>query len=132
MAMFKLHHDVYIPASGSDISNAVVKTECRCYMDYWDNYKLKNRDEQWHIHEGSTLSGIFYLRIPDSMNKEICGTEFLDPDIYIEPQINHWLIFPSGTLHRPGVADTNDRRYVLAADLSIRYKEQPTNTSLKW
>ena len=89
---------------------------CSAYMDYWDNFKLKDRDAQWHFHEGALLSGIYYLAIPDSMDRNVCGTEFMDPDIYVRPQQGSWLIFPGRTLHRQGISSSNDRRYVLAAD----------------
>lgn len=89
---------------------------CSSYMDYWDNYRLKDRDAQWHFHEGALFSGIYYLLIPESMDLAVCGTEFRDPDIYLQPRQGHWLIFPGRTLHRPGISNTNDKRYVLAAD----------------
>ena len=99
----------------------MVDSVCSCYMDYWDNYKLKDREAQWHFHEHAYFSGIYYLEVPESMDPSICGTEFRDPDIYMEPRRGHWLIFPGRTLHRPGVVNTNDKRYVLAADFRIAF-----------
>lgn len=101
--------------------NFIASTRCSAYMDYWDNYKSKDRDAQWHFHEKAYFSGIFYLHIPDSMDPKVCGTEFRDPDIYVPPRIGHWLIFPGHTLHRPGISNTNDKRYVLAADFMVQF-----------
>ena len=64
-----------------------------CYMDYYDNWKLKDNEDQWHHHAGKIdfegkqkLSGIFYLRVPkDNLLYDHASTEFKDnDDIYHE------------------------------------------------
>lgn len=100
-----------------------VGAECSAYVDYWDNYRLKDREAQWHYHKNTYYSGVFYLRIPESMDINLCGTEFRInadlPDTHIQPRPNHWLIFPGQMLHRPGISNTNDKRYVLGAALYL-------------
>lgn len=98
-----------------------------CYMDYYDNWKIKNPEHQWHDHgvelsppyfEGKQkLSGIFYLRIPkDDLLYNYASTEFINnDDIYYEKFT--WFIYPSHLVHRPGKILSNKKRYCLAADI---------------
>lgn len=88
----------------------------------------ENRDSLWHHHhhkpETNMLSGIYYLHIPDDVkDRDYCGTEIapngLDhPDRYfIKPSEFTWFIYPSNIWHRPGIAQSNKYRYIIAADL---------------
>ena len=93
-----------------------------CYMDYYDNWKLKNREDQWHHHseelgKKQKLSGIFYLRVPkDDLSYNYASTEFMDnDDIYHEKFT--WFIYPSDLVHRPGKVLSNKKRYCVAADI---------------
>jgi len=98
-----------------------------CYMDYYDNWKTKDREEQWHDHakeldfpyfEGKQkISGIFYLRVPkDDLSYNYASTEFMhNDDIYHEKFT--WFIYPSDLVHRPGKVLSNKKRYCVAADI---------------
>jgi hypothetical protein len=70
------------------------------------------------------LSGIYYLHIPDDVkDRDYCGTEIApsgldNPDRYfIRPCEFSWFIYPSEIWHRPGIAQSDKYRYIIAADL---------------
>jgi hypothetical protein len=82
----------------------------------------------WHTHQYGTertLSGIYYLHIPEDADKEKSGTEFApegvdQPDRWISPVLDyHWLIYPGKTWHRPSVPTSKENRFVVAADMVI-------------
>jgi hypothetical protein len=88
----------------------------------------ENRDKLWHHHhhkpESNMLSGIYYLHIPDDVNdRDYCGTEIApngpekDGKFFVKPADFSWIIYPSSLWHRPGIAQSDKYRYVLAADL---------------
>ena len=77
----------------------------------------------WHNHNPSLLSGVFYLKLPKDDNN--CGTEFQDPlapmkgavhTNTIYPQELFLILFPGWLLHRSVLSNSEDYRYVLAAD----------------
>lgn len=90
----------------------------------------EDRDNLWHHHwhpsndQAKMMSGVFYLKIPqDVKDFDLCGTE-MAPDgpadnnkFYVKPALGHWLIYPSDQWHRPGLVQSNDYRFVLAADV---------------
>jgi len=90
-----------------------------CYMDFYDNWKLKDRDDNWHqhIYENKTvLTSIYYLSNPNP--PALSGTEFMDPHIQnIIPEPFTWFVYPGSLMHRPGIIQSNERRYSLVADL---------------
>jgi len=91
---------------------------CWCYMDFYDNWKLKNPEELWHSHKKigeRKLSGIFYLNVPQG--NDLPSTEFVDQDDILLEKFS-WFIYPSDLIHRPGKITSNERRYVIAADLT--------------
>ena len=90
----------------------------------------ENRDKLWHHHwhpknpDAKMLSGIFYLHIPkDVKDRDYCGTEMApngptnDGKFFVKPTDGSWLIYPSNQWHRPGIVQSNDYRFVLAADI---------------
>jgi len=117
-----------------------------CFMFLGREVKIKNimswvfitnasntedRDTLWHNHHVSdnngttnTISGIWYVYIPKvSTGQEYTGTEFAlnYPDfnntIFMEPQVLTWNIYPSKLWHRPGITDSDENRFVFAADM---------------
>jgi len=94
-----------------------------------NNEITEDRDNLWHTHhytEGkTTVSGIWYLKIPTDADYKSSGTEFApngvgQPErITIEPVQNHWLIYPGKIYHRPTPPQSKEFRYVLAADLEF-------------
>jgi hypothetical protein len=89
----------------------------------------ENRDDLWHNHQfqgAKTVSGIFYLHIPEDVdNYDTCGTEFAPqglehPDrVFVRPSPYSWLIYPGKLWHRPGIVQSYQDRYVLAADMEF-------------
>lgn len=89
----------------------------------------ENRDIYWHTHtrpDATVLSGVYYLQMPDRINLDIAGTEFApngveDPESYfIAPaKIGQWIVFPGASWHRPGIIQSNEWRYIVAADMEI-------------
>lgn len=90
----------------------------------------ENRDNLWHHHwhpsnsNVNLLSGVFYLHIPNNVkDKDYCGTEFApsgpenDDKFYVKPCEFSWIIYPSNLWHRPGIVQSDDYRFILAADI---------------
>jgi len=90
----------------------------------------EDREILWHDHwhpthpDAKMLSGIFYLHIPEDVkDRDYCGTEMAPngPEsgnkYYITPSDYTWVIYPSNIWHRPGIAQSNQWRFVLAVDV---------------
>lgn len=90
----------------------------------------QSNSNPWHNHMPAFLSGVFYLRIPTGYEHE-GGTLFQDfraahclqqRDCHLPPMEHSWIIFPSWMQHRSGQCDTEDPRYVIAADCYVRVR----------
>lgn len=90
----------------------------------------EDRENLWHHHWHPTdpnsqmMSGIWYLHIPDDVkDRDYCGTEMApngidhDEKFFIRPTSGNWLIYPANQWHRPGIVQSNQYRFVLAADV---------------
>jgi hypothetical protein len=90
----------------------------------------EDREKLWHhhwhpTHEGAKmLSGVFYLHIPDDVkDRDYCGTEMAptgpsnEDKFFVRPTDFSWLIYPSNQWHRPGIVQSNNYRFILAADI---------------
>ena len=90
----------------------------------------ENRDNLWHHHwhpknpNSKMLSGIFYLHIPEDVkDRDYCGTEMApmgvdhDEKFFVRPTDQNWLIYPSDQWHRPGIVQSEQYRFILAADI---------------
>ena len=90
----------------------------------------EDREKLWHEHWHPTtpnakmLSGIWYLHIPnDVKDLDYCGTEMApngvnnDEKFFVRPTLGSWLIYPSNQWHRPGIVQSNQFRFILAADI---------------
>ena len=91
----------------------------------------EDRNSLWHNHHVSdndgttdTISGIFYVHIPkDVTNYQTAGTEFalkypnVEDTTFVTPKDLTWIVYPSKLWHRPGISDSNDYRFVFAADM---------------
>lgn len=85
-----------------------------------------NENNPWHDHHPSFLSGVFYLKVPDAAGG---GTEFMDPraneskstrNVCIEPNELCWVIFPGSMTHKSELSDSEQPRYVIAADSYVK------------
>ena len=87
----------------------------------------ENRDNYWHQHirdNNLVVSGVYYVKMPLNANLETSGTELAHttPEgetTYVPAKEGHWLIFPGKTWHRPGILESSDSRYIVAADMEI-------------
>jgi len=90
----------------------------------------EDREKLWHHHwhpsrpDANMLSGIFYLHIPeDVQDRDYAGTEMApngpseDGKFFVRPSDYNWLVYPSKEWHRPGIVQSNDYRFILAADI---------------
>jgi hypothetical protein len=90
----------------------------------------EDREKLWHHHwhpstpDAKMLSGVFYLHIPDDVkDRDYCGTEMAptgptnEDKFFVRPTDFSWLIYPSNQWHRPGIVQSNNYRFVLAADV---------------
>lgn len=90
----------------------------------------EDREKLWHHHwhpsrpEAKMFSGIFYLHIPsDVKDRDYCGTEMapngIDADgkFFVSPTDYNWLVYPSDKWHRPGIVQSSQYRFILAADV---------------
>jgi hypothetical protein len=90
----------------------------------------EDRDKLWHEHwhpqnpGAKMLSGIFYLKIPEDVkDRDYCGTEIApngpekEGKYFVTPQDYSWVVYPSDTWHRPGIAQSDNWRFVLAVDI---------------
>ena len=90
----------------------------------------EDRETLWHDHWHPTnpnakmLSGIFYLHIPEDVkDRDYCGTEMApngpksDGKFFVRPSDYNWLLYPSNQWHRPGVVQSDNYRFILAADV---------------
>ena len=90
----------------------------------------ENRETLWHNHwhpknpTAKMMSGIFYLHIPkDVKDRDYCGTEMApngpenDDKFFVRPTDGNWLVYPSDQWHRPGIVQSNNYRFILAADV---------------
>jgi hypothetical protein len=91
------------------------------------NQTVENREALWHNHQlpnERTVSGIYYLQVPDDADLNTSGTEFAFDGP--EQSTNHWtgpvkpfnwLIYPGKTWHRPTPPQSSQNRFIIAADM---------------
>jgi hypothetical protein len=90
----------------------------------------EDRDNLWHNHwhptnpDARMMSGIWYLHIPDDVqDRDYCGTEMAPNGVneegkfFVRPTDYNWLIYPSNQWHRSGIVQSNQYRFILAADV---------------
>ena len=90
----------------------------------------EDREKLWHDHwhpqnpNAKMMSGIWYLHIPEDVkDRDYCGTEIApngvegDDKFFVRPSDGQWIIYPSNTWHRPGIVQSKDFRFILAADV---------------
>jgi len=92
----------------------------------------EDREKLWHNHwhpsqpGAQMFSGIWYLHIPnDVYDRTTCGTEIApngvegDGKFFVGPDEGHWIIYPAQTWHRPGIVQSDQYRFILAADVEV-------------
>lgn len=88
-----------------------------------------NEGNPWHHHNPAFLSGIYYLKVPG--NEPAYGTEFHDPRLSeahgtrfqsVPAEEFTWIIFPGWLSHKSIQADSEDPRYVIAANMYVKIR----------
>lgn len=83
----------------------------------------------FHHHNPAFLSGVYYLKVPGDWATG--GTEFYDPRTApahgtqmqcVAPQEFTWVIFPGWLGHRSNFVNTEEPRYVIAANVYARVR----------
>ena len=92
-------------------------------------YTEEDRDTLWHTHEreGSrVVSGVYYLHVPKDVNTVTAGTEFsprgperTEDRLFAEARQGQWAIWPGSAWHRPGVLQSEEDRFIIAADMEF-------------
>jgi hypothetical protein len=90
----------------------------------------EDRDKLWHDHwhpqnpQAQMMSGIWYLHIPEDVrDRDYCGTEMApngpenEGKFFVKPTDGNWLIYPSDQWHRPGIPQSENFRFIIAADV---------------
>lgn len=108
-----------------------VKVSNMMAWSFMTNLKTaENRDILWHNHwhpkqpNAKMMSGIFYLHIPENVkDRDYCGTEMApngvdsDNKYFVRPSDFSWVVYPSDVWHRPGIPQSDDYRFIIAADI---------------
>tara|TARA_B100000900_G_C20600472_1_gene725332 strand:- start:2822 stop:3361 length:540 start_codon:yes stop_codon:yes gene_type:complete len=90
----------------------------------------EDRDKLWHHHNHNgattTVSGVYYMHLPEDVKDfEKAGTELApngvegDGKYFAEWRTGHWMIYPGKVWHRPGVLQSNEDRFIVAADMEF-------------
>lgn len=87
----------------------------------------EDRATYWHQHlrpNSTVLSGVYYVKLPKDCHLATSGTELAHTTPegsteYVPAKEGHWLIFSGKTWHRPGILESKDWRYIIAADMEI-------------
>ena len=90
----------------------------------------EDRDKLWHNHwhpshaDAKIISGIWYLHIPEDVkDRDYCGTEIAptgpkkDDKFFVKPTDGHLVIYSGDQWHRPGIPQSNQYRFIIAADI---------------
>ena len=107
-------------------SDALEFTGTRAW--FFKGWKSLNitQSNPWHCHNPSFLSGVFYIKVPNAPGG---GTSFMDPrlseskqtiNVTIDPTELSWVIFPGWMYHQSQHCDSEEPRYVIAADSYIK------------
>jgi len=97
----------------------------------------EDRDTLWHHHNHdvttTTVSGVYYLHLPEDVEDlEKAGTELalggvvnqLDGPVGVDPyfvpwRTGYWMMYPGRIYHRPGILQSNNNRFIVAADMEF-------------
>ena len=92
-------------------------------------YTEEDRDNLWHTHDrpgSKVVSGVYYLNVPKGVDELTSGTEFSlnDPTteqgrFFIPAKQGHWAIWPGSSWHRPGILQSDEDRFIIAADMEF-------------
>jgi hypothetical protein len=134
--IFNRHEDCFLKLRMSFIFSCFMylKTEVpiknlMAWSFMTSNATNEDREDLWHTHhltkQNKSISGIFYLHIPEDADYKTSGTEFATNGVdnperkLLVPSPNSWFIYPSNIYHRPTPPQSSEFRFVVAADLEF-------------
>lgn len=90
----------------------------------------EDRDKLWHHHNHNpnttTVSGVYYMTLPEDVKDlETAGTELAPNGVesegkYFVPwRTGCWMVYPGKIWHRPGIVQSKEDRYIVAADMEF-------------
>jgi len=90
----------------------------------------EDREVLWHHHnhnpQTTTVSGVYYLHLPeDATDLEKSGTELApngvegDGKYFVPWKTGHWMLYPGKVWHRPGILQSDESRFIVAADMEF-------------
>ena len=90
----------------------------------------EDRDTLWHHHNHNpatkTVSGVFYLHLPEDVKDlEKAGTELApnspegEGNFFVPWKTGPWMIYPGAVWQRPGVVQSLNDRYSVAAEMEF-------------
>ena len=120
-------------------------------LNAWVNINNKGHSNSAHIHGGSTLSGVFYLKVPENSGKivfqsphdytyhrerisytdEVIKALYHYHDFWYTPQEGCILLFPSNLLHKVSVNQSRQDRISVSFNLELDDVRSPEEAE-KW
>jgi len=90
----------------------------------------EDRNKLWHHHnhndDTKTVSGVYYCQLPDDVKDlEKAGTELApvspegEGNFFVPWKTGHWMIYPGAIWHRPGIVQSQQDRFIVAADMEF-------------
>jgi len=90
----------------------------------------EDRDKLWHHHNHNpnttTVSGVYYMTLPEDVKDlETAGTELApnggesEGKYFVPWRTGCWMIYPGKIWHRPGIVQSKEDRYIVAADMEF-------------
>lgn len=134
----------YVAALPADAPFASTGRTSRAALNVWSVLTRNDGFEDWHIHPGAWLSGVYYVEVPPAVRsgKSKAGCiEFGAPPAMIgaqrsarlgthvvRPQAGRFMLFPSHNYHRTYPHDGDGRRICVAFDVVSQEARLPAES----
>lgn len=87
------------------------------YKSMWYHEYHKGDSFEWHNHQNSHMTAIYYLELPKNQTTEIKGQG------HIKAEEGEVLFFPSILVHRSAKIVTNEKKKIIAWVMNFNYRE---------
>ncbi len=119
--------DVYQKKYSNKSCSYIEKWPFQNYLNAWHVVLKKQGYQNPHIHPGGWLSGVIYLKVVPSLDKNEGAIEFSlngeyysndsSPKLIYQPKLGDIVLFPSSLYHRTIPFSTNTDRIIVSFDL---------------
>ena len=123
--------DVYQKKYSSKSCSYIKKWPFQNYLNAWYVVLKKQGYQNPHIHPGGWLSGVIYLKVVPSLDKNEGAIEFSlngeyysnvnSPKLIHQPKLGDIVFFPSSLYHRTVPFSTNTDRIIVSFDLKPKH-----------